>query len=296
MDTEKLKNHFVICGWKEDIQKNCFFTSCPERLDMEAKDIVIVAEMSEHVVDSLKQHPQAARRAIGGFRLHSRIKHLRRAAPQRARRILILADQSPNQEGKTPTESEIDARTIMAAMTLSQIARGILVAAEIIDPKMDHYLKIANVSEVIYTREYSRLILGNATAGTGIANVLYEILSPQTKVKIVTVPIPDPLIGKTWVEVKRGWTEHSGPSLLLGACSKTRATATASASALCVTRKKPPNMNDLVSNLKRVKSLQFNHPVFSPPNDYQVLEGSLAIILENQYGAADHDESSQQAA
>lgn len=75
---------------------------------------------------------------------------------------------------------------------------------------MDHYLKIANVSEVIYTREYSRLILGNATSGTGIANVLYEILSPQTAVRINTIAIPDVLIGKTYGDIKRGWTEHFG--------------------------------------------------------------------------------------
>jgi hypothetical protein len=184
----------------------------------------------------------------------------------------------------------------MAAMTLSQIARGTLVAAEIYDPKMDHYLKIANVAEVIYTREYSRLILGNATAGTGIANVLYEILSPQTAVKIITTPIPEALVGKTYGEIKRAWTGFHGNSLLLGILENTGNSDSVRNRALR-NAQKTANMNELVSNLKRVKSLRFNHPVFSPPNDYVVNEGSLAITLDHHREGAAHDEqSSDQAA
>ena len=51
----------------------------------------------------------------------------------------------------------MDARTIMTAMSLSTLARGTMVAAEILDAKMDQYLKIAHVTEIIYSREYSRL-------------------------------------------------------------------------------------------------------------------------------------------
>ena len=59
---------------------------------------------------------------------------------------------------------------------------------------------------------------------------------------------------------------------------------------------KTANMGQLVENLKRVKSLRFNNPVFSPAKDYVVVEGSLAIVLETQQGAAEHEQSSHQAA
>ena len=293
VDTEKLKNHFVICGWKEDME-DLLLHILSGNDDLEPKDIVIVAPLSENVVDTIKQHPTLAdvQMVVADF-IHE--SNLRRAAPERARRILILADQSPSPDGKMPSESEVDARTIMAAMTLSQIARGTLVAAEIYDSKMDHYLKIANVSEVIYTREYSRLILGNATAGTGIANVLYEILSPQTAVKIITTAIPDALTGKTWGEVKRGWTEHVGQSLLLGVLENTGNSDSVRHRALR-NAQKTANMGELVQNLKRVKSLRFNNPIFSPPNDYVVTEGSLAIILEHRTGAAENEQPAETAA
>jgi voltage-gated potassium channel len=279
VDTDKLKDHFVICGWKEDMEDllSHILVCNP---DMSPKQIVIVAALTEILVDSMKQHPALSdvQMVIGDF-IHE--SSLRRAAPERARRILILADQTPAPDGRLPSESEVDARTIMAAMTLSQIARGTLVAAEIYDPKMDHYLKIANVSEVIYTREYSRLILGNATAGTGVANVLYEILSPQSQVKIFTTHIPEPLVGKTYGEIKRGWTQYYGASLLLGILENTGNSDSVRQRALR-NAQKTANMGELVNNLKQVKSLRFNNPVFAPPDTYVVREGSLAITLDHQ--------------
>lgn len=293
VDTDKLKDHFVICGWKDDMEELLLhILTCNP--DMEPNDIVLIAPLNEILVDSIKQHPDLSevQMVIADY-IHE--SNLRRAAPDRARRILIVADQTPGPDGKLPSESEVDARTIMTAMTLSQIARGTLVAAEIYDPKMDHYLKIANVAEVIYTREYSRLILGNATAGTGIANVLFEILSPHTPVKIITLPIPDVLVGKTYGEIKRAWTGYHGDSLLLGVLENTGNSDSVRNRALR-NAQKTANMGELVSNLKQVKSLKFNHPVFAPPNDYVVHEGSLAITLDHQFDGAAHNEHSTKAA
>lgn len=295
VDTKRLKDHFVICGWKEDMEELLLHILMTNP-DLSAEDLVIVAPLTEIFINTIKQHPTLSEvQMVVSDYIHE--NHLRRAAPERARRILIVADQTRSPDGKLPSESEVDARTIMAAMTLSQIARGTLVAAEIYDAKMDPYLKIANVSEVIYTREYSRLILGNATGGTGIANVLYEILSPHTPVKIGTTPIPEKLFGKTYGEIKREWTGFHGPSSLLlgilentGNCDSVRHRALRNA-------QKTANMNELVQNLKRVKSLRFNHPIFAPPNEFVVNEGSLAITLENECtGAVKNEQSGTTAA
>jgi len=136
---------------------------------------------------------------------------------------------------------------------------------------------------------------GNATAGTGIANVLYEILSPQTAVKIMTTPIPEPLVGKTYGEIKRAWTGYFGSSLVLGVLENTGNSDSVRNRALR-NAQKTPNMSELVGNLKRVKSLKFNHPVFAPPNDYVVTEGSLAIVLDNRAEGDAQNEHSEKTA
>ena len=93
VDTAKLKNHFVICGWKDDMEELLLhILMCNP--DMEPKDIVIVAPLSEILVDSIKQHPtlNEVQMVVADF-IHE--SNLRRAAPERARRILIVADQTP---------------------------------------------------------------------------------------------------------------------------------------------------------------------------------------------------------
>jgi len=67
----------------------------------------------------------------------------------------------------------------MTAMTLSTIARGTPVAAEVLDVKMDQYLKIASVSEIIYSREYSRLLLGNAAGRHRRFNIIFDLWTPK---------------------------------------------------------------------------------------------------------------------
>jgi hypothetical protein len=126
--------------------------------------------------------------------------------------------------------------------------------------------------------------------------VLYEILSPNTPVKIITMPIPDALVGKTYGEIKRAWTGYHGMSLLLGILENTGNSDSVRHRALR-NAQKTANMGELVSNLKRVKSLRFNSPVFAPPNDYVVHEGSLAITLDHQIeGAATHGQPGEKAA
>jgi voltage-gated potassium channel len=280
--TDKLNNHFVICGWKEDMEAllEHIAASIP---DLEPNEIVIVAPISEAIINSIKQHPVFSEvQLVAADFIHE--THLRRAAPQKARRILILADQTPTADGHIPSDSEVDARTIMCSMILAQIARGVLVAAEVLDPKMDHFLKMANVSEVIYTREYSRLILGNATAGAGIANILYEILSPRTPVKIKTHAIPETLVGKSYRDMKIAWTDLVGGHTILGVLENTGNSDSIRHRALR-NAQKTANMGELVDNLRKVKTLRYNNPIFSPPQDYVIKEGSLAIILETEGGA-----------
>jgi voltage-gated potassium channel len=291
--TEKLKNHFVICGWKEDME-DLLQHILANNHDLEAKDIVVVANVVDSVLTAMKQNSilSDVQWVVGDY-IHE--SQLRRAAPEKARRVLILADQTPLANGQKVSESEVDARTIMAAMTLSHFARGTLVAAEIYDPKMDHYLKIANVSEIIYTREYSRLIIGSATAGTGVANVLYEILSPQTAVKISTTAIGEEFLGKSYADLSQVWMINHPNSVLLGILENTGNSDSIRSRALR-NAQKTANMSDLVENLRKVKSLKFNNPVFSPPGNYLIHEGCLAIVLESHGHKESYERSTPAAA
>jgi voltage-gated potassium channel len=279
VNTARLKDHFVICGWKDDIHELLAHV-----LDfnpgLDASGIVLVANLSPTMVESLHGIPRLAKLqiVIGDY---FQAATLMRAAPERAKKVLILADRTPNARGEMASMTEVDARTIMTAMTLSNIARGTLVAAEVLDAKMDQYLKLAHVNEIIYSREYNRLLLGNASGGTGISNILFDLLDPKTPTLLSTHAISEKHVGKTFAEFKAEF-EHKFPkSIVIGILENTGNSHRIKELALRQAQK-TPDVSRLVQNLKSVKELRCNQPVFTPSADYLILEGMMAILIETR--------------
>lgn len=279
VNTARLKDHFIVCGWKDDIHE-----LLRHILDfnpgLDASGIVLIANLPTAAVQGLHETPRLEKLqvVVGDY---FQAATLTRAAPERARKVLILADRTPNATGQIPSITEVDARTIMTAMTLSSIARGTLVAAEILDSKMDQYLKIANVNEIIYSREYNRLLLGNASGGTGISNILFDLLDPKTPTLITTQMVPDHLISKTYGEFKTEFEGRYPKSVVIGILENTGNSHTIKELALRQAQK-TPDMGKLVQNLKSVKEMKCNHPVFTPETSYVIREGAMAIVIETR--------------
>jgi voltage-gated potassium channel len=292
VDSSQLKDHFVICGWNENM--NELLTHILEfNPDLTSQDIVVIANATPHVIETITSEKRLAdlHFVIGD---HFSEANLRRAAPERARKILILADRTPGAGGQMPTPTEIDARTIMTAMTIANIARGTLVTAEILDPKMDHYLRIANVSEIIYSSEYSRLLLGNATSGTGIANIVFDLLDSKANAHITSFNAPEATIGKSFSYFKETIEQENPELLVIGVLENSGNSHSIKELALRRAQQ-TPNMAQLVANLQSVKEIRCNHPVFHPPLDYKVAEGSMAIVIakrtrngKNEHGSKTH--------
>ena len=276
VNTAKLKNHFIVCGWKEDMHE-----LLSHILDfnpgLEASELVLIANLKPSVVDALKEYPRlkGLQVIVGDY---FEAVNLKRAAPERAKKVLILADRTPSGSGAIPTMTEVDARTIMTAMTISNLSRGTLVTAEVLDPKMDQYLKLASVSEIIYSREYSRLLLGNASGGTGISNIIFDLLDPKTSTLITTQVIADSFVGQTYAQFKSELEKTNAHSVVIGILENTGNSQTIKESALRKAQK-TPDVQKLVANLRSVREMRCNHPVFSPNGDYRIPEGAMAIVI-----------------
>jgi voltage-gated potassium channel len=278
VNTDKLKDHFIVCGWKEDMHE--LLTHILDfNPGMTCQELVLIANLTPAAAQALQEHPRLKELQIVIGHYFDAL-NLVKAAPERARKVLILADRTPSATGAIPSMTEVDARTIMTAMTLSNIARGTLVAAEIIDPKMDQYLKLAQVSEIIYSREYSRLLLGNASAGTGISNIIFDLLDPKTPTRINTQAIPEASFNHPYSEFKASFEVRYPGSVVIGILENTGNTHRIKEQALRQAQK-TPDMSRLVTNLRSVKEMKCNHPVFNPRPDFMVPEGSMAIVVEN---------------
>jgi voltage-gated potassium channel len=43
-----------------------------------------------------------------------------------------------------------------------------------------------------------------------------------------------------------------------------------------------PNIEKMVNNLRSVKEIRCNHPVFNPDSNYPIGDGSMAIVVETR--------------
>ncbi len=282
VDRSKTKNHFIICGWKEDMTDLLRHILLVNK-SLKSSDIVIVANRTPEEIAALKSDPKLANLTviIGDYFQQST---LQRAAPEFARKVLILADSSEGEGGRKPTATEADARTIMTAIALSNIAKGTVVAAEIIDPSLDHYLKLAGVGEIVYSREYSRLLLGSASSGTGLVNVFHDLVDPRAGAFITTKEIPESWTGKSYRDFRLSFEQDHQDMLVIGILANTGNPHKIKELAFNEAQK-TPNVSTLIDNLKTVKSLRCNNPIFHPRDSHIITKGSAAILLINEHGA-----------
>ncbi len=289
VDRSKTKNHFIICGWKEDMPDLLKHILLVNKT-LKSSDIVIVANRTPEDIATLKADPKLANITviIGDYFQQST---LQRAAPESARKVMILADSSEGEGGRKPTATEADARTIMTAIALSNIAKGTVVAAEIIDPSLDHYLKLAGVGEIVYSREYSRLLLGSASSGTGLVNVFHDLVDPRAGASITTKEIQDQWVGKTYRDFRNSFEQAHQDMLVIGILANTGNPHKIKELAFNEAQK-TPNVSTLIENLKTVKSLRCNNPIFHPRDNHIIGKGSAAIVLVNEHAtdsnASDH--------
>jgi len=110
--------------------------------------------------------------------------------------------------------SEIDSKTVMAAMTINALNREIRICAELLDMKYERYLVGAHVDEIIYTNEYSRLILAISSDSAGISRVVNDILDMNTEARLCTTPFPEEFVGKPYYDLRVFFNETRGANLL----------------------------------------------------------------------------------
>lgn len=290
---ERIKNHFIICGWRDDMRELLEHVIGHDT-GIPAEKVVIVANVAREQIDAIREDKRFEKlNFVGGD--FFRVDVLQQAFPDRASRVLILADRAPSQSGAAPSPEEADARTIMAATALGRLAKTAFVTAEIIDPNLSSYLRMAGVTDIIYSRHYSRLLLGTAASGTGLSNVLNDLLDPRSGTSLQTVQVPESLFNKTYREVCRS-IDSTGRTLFCGVIEHSGNAHVIRERALREAQK-TSNVKKLIDNLQSVKSIRCNSPVFNPPDDYLVAPGSVLIAIRvSQSSATGVDESTSEFA
>jgi voltage-gated potassium channel len=269
-DQKKVKKHFVICGWKDEMVSvlEDILSINPHFTD---EDMVVVSTVEQAKMENLRSHPNLQNvRFVRGDYVEENV--LLRANIKKADRVLVLADNSSQ-----ASDQEVDARTVMAVLTMKTISKDIYICAELIDSKFKRYLENVHCDEIILSREHNRILLANATAASGIAHIVQDLLNLEGG-RLITKDFPGHFVGDSFANLSSYFMEAGG-GILIGLLENTGNIFQRKREALREAQK-TPDISKLVANLQEVKELRGNLPVFNPGPDYQIKSYSRAILVQ----------------
>ena len=170
INLKKTTGHFLICGWKPDFDRilsGILITNPDISLDM----IVLINTAPAEQMDKIKTDGRfrGIKYLFGDYTDEAT---LLRANVKSAERVLVLADYSQQY-----SPLEIDSRTVLAVLTISNLNPKIYSAAEILDSKFEKHLAVAKCDEIIQSRDYERSLLVSASSGQGCAILVREEFS-----------------------------------------------------------------------------------------------------------------------
>lgn len=271
MTIKNIKGHFLLCGWRSGFEKilDNIINANPEITpDM----IVLINEApSEQIEELLDVDRFKEIHYVSGDFADEKV--LKRAKIETAERALIISDHS-----KKYSDLEIDSRTVLAVISMSNINPGMYIAAELIDSKFEKHLRMAHCDEIILTTDYEHNLLASASGGMGYSNVMRALISDDADSGILIEDIPHSYIGKTYAEYKRSLNY---PKVLIGLLLNTGNFHQRRKDALREAQKNP-DIKAIVGNLNKVKLLKPNQPVLTPPDDYVIMRNTKAIFVRGK--------------
>ncbi len=267
----KLENHFIICGWKPELP-SIILDILKVNPGLKMDHIVLISTIDPQRIQDLKADRKFAKlHFIYGDYTDESV--LMRANIKKAKTIILIADHT----NPGATAHEIDSKTVMAVMTIDNITKEIYTCAEIYDSKFEKYLKLSYCDEIILSRDYSRIMLANASSTTGVSHVINELIDVNSPTPVKVIDFPEEFIGSTYEELFNYYKEKY-QFLLIGLLENTGNIYQRKKEALKEAQK-TPDISKLVDNLQNVKRIKPNEPVINPDSDYVIKRHSKAIII-----------------
>jgi voltage-gated potassium channel len=269
----KIKNHFIVCGWKMNMDKIIDDILLYNKETLLPSNIVIITNAEQHNVDNFRNKEGFDKiKIIRGESSDEGV--LNRANIKKASKVMVLASDAENEKA-----TEIDSKTIMSVMTIKNISKEVYVIAELVDKSYKKYLELAGCDEILLSHEYSRILLANSSASSGMSHIIYDILDANTSAAISTREIPENYINKPFGDLIGYFGEKN--NILIGILENTGNAYTMKKEALREAQKSP-DISMIVKNLKESKKIQINKPLINPSQEYVVKNHDMAIIIESR--------------
>ena len=149
MDFPKMKDHFIICGWK-DHMKDILLDIIHVAGIITSDRIIIISNVDSDKIEDLKEEAELKEINFVRGDYFSEVT-LNRANVKNARKVLILADTFDS-----AAVSEVDSKSVMTVLTIKAMAKNVYTTVELLDRKYENYLKQALCDEILFSRDFSR--------------------------------------------------------------------------------------------------------------------------------------------
>ena len=183
---EDLNNHIVICGFSSKVA----ILATEFLLDpvFSNSDILLVSEYAD--LNELRSRGVNTERITILKEDFTRMETLERAGVDRARAAIILSEAGENR----PTQ-DIDARTLLAALTIERMNPKIHTSAEIYHEEYATHLRMGGVEDIVIQHEVSSKLLARVAMHEGLLAFFKDLLSRETGNTLVFIECPEDVIG-----------------------------------------------------------------------------------------------------
>lgn len=189
LDTLKLKDHLLICGWNpyaESVLDALFANGA-------SSEVVLVNELAEEAAAAViaRQHGREVRFVRGDPASEA---VLQRANVRQARAAIVVVDSS------RPGAASSDDRTLLVTLALKSLRPELRVTAEALDVQSEPHLRRAGADDIVISGEFNGFLLSSAAVAPGISQVVRPLLS-LSGTELRRISVPSDLLGRTYGEV-----------------------------------------------------------------------------------------------
>ena len=195
----KFKDHFVVCGWSS--AGRYALSTLKSEVEDDRTPIILLCDVEKNPVDDdyiffIKGNPASE-------------EDLRRVNVENARGVILLADDS-----RGGSDSDIDARTVLAALTMKSIDPDAKITAEVVAHESVEHLRKAGVREIMDSSVVGGGLIARSAIRPGLIELISEIIEKSgSDRRTYTVHVDEEMAGKNLGEVMDGLKAVYGPNL-----------------------------------------------------------------------------------
>ncbi len=191
LNPEDLNQHIVICGFSAKVVIIVReFLEDERYLD---RDIVVVSSQAD--IKDLRAEGLKIERISIVREDFTRIDSLHRAGIARADVAVVVSETGENR-----STHDIDARTLLAALSIARLRPSIHICAELYHREYVDHLKMGGITNVVIQGEVSGSLLARIAMDEGLLPFFKDLLTPGEGNALLFVAPPTQLIGKSMRE------------------------------------------------------------------------------------------------